>query len=370
MLPDPRRFEARSGPGRRFVPLDDLAAQSLAAETSQVAGALDAQLGAALGNVLDAGDGAALAALVEGAPSLPVQRKHWRTLAARLAGDGSPPSVGLVPFVIPVVIVAASNDGNAELPAVLDAPGGLARLLVEHGALGGCTTFSLSPQLVGASALALDQLPAWTQATVAADTPLDLTPAPMTIERQQGAYLRFLAGIAVSSPARVDGDATFDRWAAALSRAITTGLARPGVTVLALPRPPAPLLQGLMRGRAAHREVAAQLFASESLRTLRASVGEPVAILSAHRCADAPGGGELRLSLSSPFSPRDAYGFRCPLQPAEGVADAAAMLAELLDDCRVQDVRTLPGVHPDQDPVTGGALFFKPGTLPTEAPLH
>ena len=73
-----------------------------------------------------------------------------------------------------------------------------------------------------------------------------------------------------------------------------------------------------------------RLFASNAIRKLRASVGEPSAVISAHRAAGAPGGGELRLSLSSPFEPRDAEGFRCPLYPLDRVADVVAMLRGLL----------------------------------------
>jgi hypothetical protein len=36
------------------------------------------------------------------------------------------------------------------------------------------------------------------------------------------------------------------------------------------------------------------------------------------------------------------------------------MLVDLLRDCRVADVRMLPGVHPDRDPQTGMTLLFKP----------
>ena len=35
------------------------------------------------------------------------------------------------------------------------------------------------------------------------------------------------------------------------------------------------------------------------------------------------------------------------------------MLDALLRDCQVSDVRFLPGVHGDIDPVTHGPLFFK-----------
>ena len=113
----------------------------------------------------------------------------------------------------------------------------------------------------------------------------------------------------------------------------------------------------------------AQLFASNAVRQLRASVGEPAAVISSHRAAGAPGGGELRLSLSSPFELRDAQGFRCPVYPGERVVDVATMLVELLHDCRVTDIRAVAGVHADRDALTGGPLLFKPETIPPSFPV-
>jgi hypothetical protein len=136
------------------------------------------------------------------------------------------------------------------------------------------------------------------------------------------------------------------------------------VSVLALARAPARLLPAVQAGRAAQREVSAQLFASNAIRKLRASVGEPSAVISAHRAADAPGGGELRLSLSSPFETRDAEGFRCPLYVVDRVGDVLSMLTALLADCRVTDVRVVAGVHADRVAGSGMPLLFKPDTLP------
>ena len=82
-------------------------------------------------------------------------------------------------------------------------------------------------------------------------------------------------------------------------------------------------------------------------------------MISAHRCVGAPGGGELRLSLSSPFDPRRAEGFRCPLFAGDRAVDVARMLADLMRDCRVTDVQALPGVHADRDSATGLTLLFK-----------
>ncbi len=120
-------------------------------------------------------------------------------------------------------------------------------------------------------------------------------------------------------------------------------------------------------GRAAQREVAAQIFASNAIRKFRATVGEPTAVISAHRAPDAPGGGELRLSLSSPFEPRDAEGFRCPLYPLDRAGDVVTMLVDLLRDCRVTDIRTLAGVHADLVDGTGAPLLFKPDSIPAAA---
>ncbi len=92
-------------------------------------------------------------------------------------------------------------------------------------------------------------------------------------------------------------------------------------------------------------------------------------MISAHRAQDAPGGGELRLSLSSPFDSRAAEGFRCPLYPLDRVGDVVTMLVELLRDCRVDDIRALAGVHADRVPGLGSALLFKPDTIPESAKI-
>jgi hypothetical protein len=126
-------------------------------------------------------------------------------------------------------------------------------------------------------------------------------------------------------------------------------------------------LPAVAEGLAAQREVAAQIFASNAIRKFRGTVGEPTAVISAHRAPDAPGGGEIRLSLSSPFEPRDAEGFRCPLYPLDRADDVVAMLVALLSDCRVTDIRTLAGVHADRAAGSGGPLLFKPESMPDAA---
>ena len=140
--------------------------------------------------------------------------------------------------------------------------------------------------------------------------------------------------------------------------------------MLALPRGPLPLVEALWQGRLAQREVGAQVFASNAIRALRAATGEPSAVISVHR-SDAPDyEAEVRLSLSSPFDPRSAEGFRCALWPLDRVEDVVSMLATLLADCRVRDVRRKPGVHADRDAATGLPLLFKAADTPEAISRH
>ena len=74
------------------------------------------------------------------------------------------------------------------------------------------------------------------------------------------------------------------------------------------------------------------------------------------------------MSLSSPFDPREAEGFRCPLLPQDRVDDVVKMLTDLLRDCRVDSIRAMPGLHADRDPGTGLTLLFKGDAVPEGGP--
>jgi hypothetical protein len=193
-----------------------------------------------------------------------------------------------------------------------------------------------------------------------------LEPAPIVlVGGPESVHLRFLVGSALAAPAadllRYTG---VGKWGMPLAQALGRQLGATGISLLALPRAPQPLLQAVRLGRSAQREVGAQIFAANAIRRLRAAVGEPTAVISAHRCPGAVNGGEVRLSLSSPFDPREAEGFRCPLYPTETVDEVVAMLTDFLGECRVTDVRVVPGVHGDHDPTTGLPLLFKGDDAP------
>jgi hypothetical protein len=365
-IDDPRLFAAHAESSQ--MPLFEMAEASLAASSIARADEIDRALVTTLARRLLAGEGSFVAALLAAAPSAAVMRHLWRCLidAWREASrSGEEDSLTATLFAIPLVLVAAGKDGDGEIAGVLGDARRIAAVLREHRALGGSEAFALAPPLVTSEAFdpaRLPQLIAWQrQAADGGIDHLDLHPAPIATKAgQEGVHLRFLAGVALAaSRADLLRETDSAAGAMALTQELGRQLAGPGYSVLALPRAAQSPLAALQQGRTAQRDIGAQLFASNAIRRLRASVGEPSAVISAHRCVGAPGGGELRLSLSSPFDPRRAEGFRCPLFASDRAVDVARMLADLMRDCRVTDVQALSGVHADRDPATGLTLLFK-----------
>lgn len=379
--PDPRVFPGHPDPA--YAPLLDLAAASLAASSTARADEIDGVLVAALVTHLRSGDGLILAGLMAAAPSFTIARHLWRRLIdawREASSDGDGDALAATLFALPTVIIVGAPPGSEALPVecILGAPDRVAGLLREHGALARNLSFSISAALIAADALDVARLPALLQdqrRVLASDgAVLDLPPTSMAVPAgQESVHLRFLMGHALAAPG-VDLLAGADTagWGLPVARELARQLATPGASLLALPgaarSPPAALVQG----RAAQRAVGAQLFASNAIRRLRARIGEPSAVISAHACAGAPGGGELRLSLCSALDRGEAEGFRCPLFPTDSVGDVVTMLVELLRDCRVTDIRVLPGVHADRDPATGLTLLFRADALPQGEPprLH
>jgi hypothetical protein len=365
-IDDPRLFTAHAETSQ--TPLFEMAEASLAASSIARADEIDRALVTALSQRLIAGEGSFVAELLAAAPSGPVLRHLWRRLidawreASRAEEDDG---LTATLFAIPLVLVAAGKDADGEIAGVLVDTLRVAAILREHRALGGSEAFAVASPLVTSDAFDLGRLPqllAWQrEAADGGVDHLDLHPTPIATKAgQEGVHLRFLAGVALAAPhADLLRETDSAAGAMALAQELARQLAGPGYSVLALPRAAQPPLAALQQGRAAQRDIGAQLFASNAIRRLRASVGEPSAVISAHRCAGAPGGGELRLSLSSPFDPSRAEGFRCPLFAGDRAADVARMLSDLMRDCRVTDVQALPGVHADRDPATGLTLLFK-----------
>ena len=376
MLPDPRVFPPPGEADDASRMLHDLAARSLAGATGERSVASDAGIAARLDALFAARDGAALARALASSPTAAIHRHLWRALVAALDRAQSA-AFGPVLFALPVVIVAASEDGDEHaIDAIVEA-GELAAILMEHGALGGSRQFALAGALCAAATIDVAAVPGLVHAATAladdgaASPPLDLAPAPLVaLPGGERVHLRFIVGTALARrPATLWRDASVGAWGVPFTRALSRALGTPGASIVALPRAPQSLAAAVATGRTVQREASAALFASEAIRRLRGTVGEPVALISAHRVGGVPTGGEIRLSLSSPLDPREAQGFRCPLTPLDNVAEVAAMLAQLVRDCRVGDVRTLAGVHDDRDGATGLTLLFKPDTVPPGAEL-
>lgn len=362
-LPDPRAFPIYEG--RSPNALIELALASLAAELGVVQEKRDTELRELLAQYLIINDVTAIADALARAPSLAAQRHITRLLALAhvdagrsLADTDLPTTV----FAIPVVIVA----GN---PTVLNVPGALPNidefvgLMKGASALRGNQSFGLSNALASAGAFALDKLPAslawWAPALGA---PVAIDKAGLRIPaNQESVFLRFLVGTAVAGPG-VDllTDNDTGKWGMPFTQAFAKQLGGGNLSLLAMPRPPRSPLAALFQGRTSQREVSLQLFATNAIRKFRSGVGEPEAVISAHRTAD---GGEVRLSLSNVFDEKGAEGFRAELFPTDRAQDVAIMMRELLAECGIASITTLADVFPDIDAETKLPMLFRADAL-------
>ena len=340
VLPDPREIAVDAG-------------HPLLAATMQ---ADDAALRAALDAALAAGDDAGIRAALLAQPPARAQRSA-RALAAALDARGE--GIGLRFFAIPLVIVAGAR-GRSTVPGVLPEVHVLRGLLEQHGAVGVTRNFGLGNALSSAGALdALSPSALWRAAADPAQrAPLDtLMPEPVEIApgREQ-VHLRFITGAGITPqhlPSFLESASNIGTWGMALTKELARQLAQPGLEILPMPRPPQPLLLAAQAGRRAQLEAALSLFLGNTLRRFRMAVGDPEAVLSAHRLDS--GAGELRLSLSTPLDDSLFEGFAWPLQPQDEAAEVTQLFHSALAECRVTNVTVLGRVLPDRLP--NGSVF-------------
>ena len=195
------------------------------------------------------------------------------------------------------------------------------------------------------------------------------TVPPRTVGRRRsrspmatnGAHLRFLVGSALAAPeADPLRDRSVARWGIPC-RAGAGGAAAPARRVAArasagAASPHRRRWRPDVRRSAKSRHSCSPAAPSASCAARWASPRPSSAFIASTR---RPAAARVRLSLSSPYDPREAEGFRCPLTPSDDVEDVVRLLTDLMHDCRVTDVRREPGVHADRDPVTGLTLLFK-----------
>ncbi len=362
-LPDPRAFPLYEGiPANSLI---DLALASLAAEQGVIQEKRDTELREQMAETLLSGDTTLIADALTRSPSLAVQRHLTRTLATahvaagRAQGDAGLPTTV---FAIPLVIVAG-NPGAVNVPGALPNIEEFIALMKGNGALRGNQTFALSNALAAATAFALPKLPAslawW---TLSPGLPIAIEKAAMPVPaNQESVFLRFLVGTALAGP-NVDllADNDTGKWGMPFTQAFAKQLGGGTLSLLAMPRPPRTPLAALFQGRAAQRDVSLQLFATNAIRKFRSSVGEPDAVISAHRTAD---GGEVRLSLSNPFDEKGAEGFRAELHPTDRAQDVAVLMQDLLRECNVESVTVLADVFPDMDVETKLPMLFRADAL-------
>lgn len=309
-------------------------------------------LTARLRELAAAGDDAAIADAFRAAPDQRVRRALLEALQGAIDGPAPEDVDGLLArvFAIPVVFVAGGRPG-AMVPGRVPDASAIAALLRSHGALGHTEHFGLAAPLVTVETL--EDLPPsvlyrWTRALGAPDAePRALPGAEIRVEAvAEQAHLRFLVGAGVA-PAQglsfVESGSRIGAWGMPVTRALAAQLGQEGLTLLPLPRPPKSLVVAAPSGRFALAETRLNLFASSVLRQLRASVGEPVAVLSVHA------GGEVRIGLSSPFDASLLHGFRWHLGAFDALDEVADSILLLLRDCRILDVRIVPGLQPDCD---------------------
>jgi hypothetical protein len=362
-MPDPRAFPLYDSANSN--PLIDIALEALATEQSVVQQRLDESLVVHMAQALREKNVATIADALARAPNLEVLRHLTRrtaeahVAAGRTSGDADLPATV---FAIPLIIVAGSSNPT-QIPGAAPDVSELIAAMKGNGALRNNQSFALSNSLMSAATLALAQLPEtlnWWSA--APGVPIAVAPSRMNVPGgQETAFLRFMIGSALAGPnVNLLTERDTGKWGMPFTQALSKQLTAPNLTVLAMPRPPTSPLAALLVGQAAQRDVAMQLFLANAIRKFRERVGDPKAVISAHRTGE---GGEVRLSLSNPFDEKGAEGFRATLLPNERAQDVSTAMQTLLQECKIEDVTTLSEIFPDQEPATGMTLFFKPETV-------
>lgn len=294
-----------------------------------------------------------ISAVLAAAPSQQVYGRLWRALCAAVE---RPPSsaegVGARVFAMPWIIVCgagAATTVSCVLPQVAE----VTRVLEANGVFGVSRNLGLGNVLCSMAtleALRPSEVLQWSQAPGTRD----VAPAPIHVARGlEEVHVRFLLGAAIAPahlPDIVETGANVGQWGTAALRAMTVQLATPGVQVLPLPRPPAGLYTAAYAGRAAGIEAAFNLFMSNGVRRFRMAIGDPSVTVSAHA------GGELRVTLWTPFDDSLIEGFRWPLHPADDLDALELTITSMIAECGLAEPWMLDELRADHS--TTGAVSF------------
>ena len=336
-------------------PLHALAIKSLAGSA-----AARAALKLELDTLFDSASDGEIRKLLLGSPS-PACYRHLQEALAKLINKPARGEVLIARlFALPLVIVAGARTAT-QLPDSLPDIGAVTALLNEHGVTGADKNVGLGNALIAVETLECvgpGLLREWAARLRSGGAPLELAGSPVTVATgREQVHLRFLVGASVVPahvPTFIETGANVGAWGMPLTQLLAKQLAAPGVEVLPMARPPVPVFMAADAGRAAQIELAFNLFMSNALRDIRRAVGDPTVVLSSHQMPG--GGGELRVSLSSPFDEGTLEGFRWPLHPADEVGEITKKINQLIEDCQLHDVRLLAGVAGDLN-ARGGRFF-------------
>ena len=341
-LPDPRLWRTPPADSR----LHRMAIASLAGDVSARA-TLRLELDALLDNAADAD----VQMLLRDAPSADCYRHLQQMLAKLINKPERGEAVIARLFAIPLVMVAGTKKQTL-LPDALPNIAAVTALLEQHGVLGAGRNFGLGNALC--SMETLDCLPPsllrqWAAQLRTGAAPLELAGSAIAVApgREQ-VYLRFLAGATVVPahvPSVMETGSNVGAWGMPLTQLLAQQLAQPGLEILPIPRAPVALYLASDAGRAAQIELAFSLFLSNAVRQFRMAVGDPSAVLSAHRSDE--GSPEIRVSLSSAFDESMLEGFRWPLYPSDDISEIVNKINNLLIECRISDVQFMPSVGSD-----------------------
>jgi hypothetical protein len=355
-LPDPRKAVVTPQPG------NTLAQQLMNLRDMGRMVSAEAALDAELLQLLEAGNDQAIEAALANTQDQAEARVLNDRLRAVIARGKGAESSHCVVFALPIVLVAGSRT-EITIPGELPRIEAVRQLLIDREIIAADADLHLSNRLVERDAL-LDIKPStllqWrdTQELPADGLQMPLQPAPITF-KGDGVYLRYLVGTVIQrndhAPA-IQLNAPQGAWSMALSKLLGELLDNPILTLFPLPRAPQTLLAALEDGRHAQQDIRFQVFASNTLRSLRDKGETPVAVLSTHE------NGELRVTIGAEKNGEEWTGFVWPLSTLDRIDLIQQMMVSLLRECHHDDIRVIPEVLPT---VVNNLPYFP---LPTELP--
>ena len=346
-LPDPRCFAANSA-----NPIASLSAQAVeAADATQRRAILD-RLHAELRDALASGRDDLLTPALAEVVSPATGRALWQAVDRAINSPADRQSaLAAQVFALPLVLVAGGL-APVTVPGTLREPQAIGQVLASEGALGPTRNFGLNAALCADTSME-GFSPSHLYGVLrglesgATQSWSDLLPADIDLDSaEESVHLRFLTGVAVTpfqAPSLMETAADIGRWGMPVSCELIAQLGQPGLSLLALPRPPTGLLQAVHAGRRAREEIAYQVFLSRGLRRMRAETGEPEVSVAALD------GGAIGVLLVASAEPQRRLFHRWELDALDDLAGVTASILGLLAECRVQDVRVLPTVVSESD---------------------